>query len=157
MSSLHKQLVDKWGLTGAEGDQKATVENNLGPLDPLSVAHQRIRELELELAETKLAHVEAACTVTVRIRWFTVNISWLIGLPTFQSLNHQLNNTISEAQANQKTSWQPWLSKKFNTIQEKVRKDLVQAGGGGVGGVGIASVVACSGKEDGVRIFSEVG
>lgn len=33
----------------------------LGPLDPLNVAQLRIRELELELAQAKLAKVEAEC------------------------------------------------------------------------------------------------
>lgn len=72
----------------------------LGPLDPLNVALQRIRELELELAQTKLAHVEAECKN--------------------QDLNHQLNSTLSEIQSSRNSSWQPWLSKTINTIQEKV-------------------------------------
>lgn len=71
----------------------------LGPLDPLNAAAQRIRELELELAQTKLAQVEAECKN--------------------QDLNHQLNNTLSELQTN-RNSWQPWLSKTFNSLQEKV-------------------------------------
>lgn len=71
----------------------------LGPLDPLAVATERIRELELELAQTKLAHVEAQCRN--------------------QDLNHQLNTTLTEIQ-NHRTSWQPWLSKTFNSLQEKV-------------------------------------
>lgn len=120
VTSLHNQLMEKWGPeVGQSGDTLTSLEGgHLGPLDPLSVAQQRIRELELELAQAKLAQVEAECQN--------------------QSLNHQLNNTISDMQANQKNSWQPWLSKKFNTIQEKVRKDLVQASaaGGGIGGGG---------------------
>lgn len=71
----------------------------LGPLDPLNVALQRVRELELELAQTKLAHVEAECKN--------------------QDLNHQLNTTLTEIQTN-RGSWQPWLSKTINSIQEKV-------------------------------------
>ncbi|XP_034659603.1 rab GTPase-activating protein 1-like isoform X2 [Drosophila subobscura] len=74
-------------------------EAPLGPLDPLNAASQRIRELELELAQAKLAQVEAECKN--------------------QDLNHQLNNTLSELQTN-RNSWQPWLSKTFNTLQEKV-------------------------------------
>lgn len=146
MVSLHKQLVDKWGLEGdvldggLGGEEgRPFGEGSLGPLDPLSIAQQRIRELELELAQTKLAHVEAECQK--------------------QSLNHQLNNTMQSeaatALANQKTSWQPWLSKKFNTIQEKVRKDLVQAGAGGGGGGGVvgfgSGISLMAGKEEGVR------
>ncbi|XP_062129681.1 rab GTPase-activating protein 1-like isoform X1 [Drosophila sulfurigaster albostrigata] len=74
-------------------------EAPLGPLDPLNAAAQRIRELELELAQAKLAQVEAECKN--------------------QDLNHQLNNTMSELQTN-RNSWQPWLSKTFNSLQEKV-------------------------------------
>lgn len=78
----------------------------LGPLDPLNIALQRIRELELELAQTKLAHVEAECKN--------------------QDLNHQLNTTLTEIQSSRNSSWQPWLSKTINTIQEKVatRRDV---------------------------------
>lgn len=77
----------------------------LGPLDPLNIALQRVRELELELAQTKLAHVEAECKN--------------------QDLNHQLNTTLTEIQSN-RSSWQPWLSKTINSIQEKVttKRDL---------------------------------
>jgi len=74
-------------------------EHPLGPLDPLNAASQRIRELELELAQAKLAQVEAECKN--------------------QDLNHQLSNTLSELQTN-RNSWQPWLSKTFNSLQEKV-------------------------------------
>lgn len=76
-----------------------TSEPALGPLDPFNIATQRIRELELELAQAKLAQVEAECKN--------------------QDLNHQLNATLSEIQ-NNRSSWQPWLSKTFNSIQEKV-------------------------------------
>lgn len=72
----------------------------LGPLDPLNVALQRIRDLEFQLVQTKLAHVEAECKN--------------------QDLIHQLNTTQSENQNARNSSWQPWLSKTFNTIQEKV-------------------------------------
>lgn len=74
-------------------------EPPLGPLDPLNAAAQRIRELELELAQAKLAQVEAECKN--------------------QDLNHQLSNTLSELQTN-RNSWQPWLSKTLNSLQEKV-------------------------------------
>lgn len=81
------------------------IDAPLGPLDPLNVALQRIRELELELAQTKLAQVEAECRN--------------------QDLNHQLNTTLTEMQSS-KNSWQPWLSKTLNSIQEKVviRRDI---------------------------------
>ncbi|XP_073843236.1 GTPase activating protein and centrosome-associated isoform X2 [Musca autumnalis] len=74
-------------------------EATLGPLDPLNAALQHIRELELELAQAKLAQVEAECKN--------------------QDLNHQLSTTITEMQSN-RNSWQPWFSKTLNTLQEKV-------------------------------------
>lgn len=97
-SPLHKNHL----IPGNKPNQEAP----LGPLDPLNVALQRIRELELELAQTKLAHVEAECKS--------------------QDLNHQLNTTLTEIQTNRSSTWQPWLSKTINSIQEKVttRRDL---------------------------------
>ncbi|XP_055687734.1 rab GTPase-activating protein 1-like isoform X2 [Lutzomyia longipalpis] len=74
-------------------------EMPLGPLDPLNVALQRIRELELELAQAKLAQVEAECKN--------------------QDLKHQLNTTVTDIQTN-RSNWHPWLSKTLNSIQEKV-------------------------------------
>lgn len=71
-------------------------EAPLGPLDPLHSAQQRIRELELELAQAKLAQVEAECKN--------------------QDLNHQLSTTITEMQTNRNS----WFSKTLNTLQEKV-------------------------------------
>ncbi|KAJ6641996.1 Rab GTPase-activating protein 1 [Pseudolycoriella hygida] len=91
-SPLHKQhLIGSNNHTNEDAP--------LGPLDPLNTALQRVRELELELAQTKLAHVEAECKN--------------------QDLNHQLNTTLTEIQTN-RGSWQPWLSKTINSIQEKV-------------------------------------
>lgn len=80
--------------------QPNLMEHPLGPLDPLNLAMQRVRELELELAQTKLDKVEAECKN--------------------QDLNHQLNTTLTEIQSN-RSSWQPWLSKTLNSIQEKVQ------------------------------------
>ncbi|XP_037044967.1 rab GTPase-activating protein 1-like isoform X2 [Bradysia coprophila] len=91
-SPLHKHYQ-------LSGNNKPNMDAPLGPLDPLNVALQRVRELELELAQTKLAHVEAECKN--------------------QDLNHQLNTTLTEIQTN-RGSWQPWLSKTINSIQEKV-------------------------------------
>ncbi|XP_017485227.1 PREDICTED: rab GTPase-activating protein 1-like isoform X2 [Rhagoletis zephyria] len=78
---------------------KQSADAPLGPLDPINMATQRIRELELELAQAKLAHVEAECRN--------------------QDLNHQLSATITEMHSN-RNSWQPWLSKTLNSLQEKV-------------------------------------
>lgn len=103
-SPLHKPLP----VNGLESE---TTDSPIShPLDPLHEAHQRIRELELELAKTKLDKVEAECRN--------------------QDLNHKLT-TISETHLKGMgsgitgsntgpTSWQPWLSKTLNTIQEKV-------------------------------------
>uniref|UniRef100_A0A182WJI3 Rab-GAP TBC domain-containing protein n=1 Tax=Anopheles minimus TaxID=112268 RepID=A0A182WJI3_9DIPT len=86
------------GMGGKHSGAPAVI-GGLGPLDPLVIASQRIRELELELAQTKLAQVEAECKN--------------------QDLHHQLNTTVTELQAT-RSSWQPWLSKTLNSIQEKV-------------------------------------
>lgn len=107
---------DKQQAAGTAGSSKrsssclnAAHEAPLGPLDPLNAASQRIRELELELAQAKLAQVEAECKN--------------------QDLNHQLSNTLSELQTN-RNSWQPWLSKTFNSLQEKVTTRGTGGGGG---------------------------
>lgn len=99
-SPLHKTFGNTM-----QANNKNDQQPQLGPLDPLNIALQRIRELELELAQTKLAQVEAECKN--------------------QDLNHQLNATLTEIQTN-RGSWQPWLSKTINPIQEKVttRKDI---------------------------------
>lgn len=101
-SPLHKSYGKNLQLANNEnnnGDQTIHEQSNLGPLDPMLIATQRIRELELELAQTKLAQVEAECKV--------------------QDLHHQLNATLTEMQTN-RSSWQPWFSKTLNSIQEKV-------------------------------------
>ncbi|XP_050090218.1 rab GTPase-activating protein 1-like isoform X2 [Anopheles aquasalis] len=101
------------GGGGGGSDQNnsnaVTAIRDLGPLDPLVIATQRIRELELELAQTKLAQVEAECKN--------------------QDLLHQLNTAATELQAT-RSSWQPWLSKTLNSIQEKVatKRDVQQPG-----------------------------
>ncbi|XP_049541657.1 rab GTPase-activating protein 1-like [Anopheles darlingi] len=98
-------------LDGGSSDQNnpnaSTTIGDLGPLDPLVIATQRIRELELELAQTKLAQVEAECKN--------------------QDLLHQLNTAATELQAT-RSSWQPWLSKTLTSIQEKVATKRDQPG-----------------------------
>ncbi|XP_026484545.1 rab GTPase-activating protein 1-like isoform X2 [Vanessa tameamea] len=61
---------------------------------------QRVRDLELELAQVKLAHVQAQCSN--------------------QELSHQLNAALSEMQAamNQKQSVTPWLVRTLGSIME---------------------------------------
>lgn len=53
----------------------------------------------MSLAQTKLELVESQCRN--------------------QDLTHQMNTLIAEIQSN-RSSWQPWLTKTINTIQEKV-------------------------------------
>lgn len=91
-------------LNGTEGDSNATASSlksmtSLGPLDPLENSMKQVKELELVLAQTKLELVEAQCRN--------------------QDLNHQMNTLIGEIQSN-RNSWQPWLTKTINSIQEKV-------------------------------------
>ncbi|CAH0552956.1 unnamed protein product, partial [Brassicogethes aeneus] len=62
---------------------------------------ERVRELELELAQTKLAHVEAECRN--------------------QNLTHQLRATELELNT-AKNSWPPWLSKTLSSIKEVANK-----------------------------------
>ncbi|XP_072386845.1 rab GTPase-activating protein 1-like isoform X1 [Diabrotica undecimpunctata] len=62
---------------------------------------ERIRELELELAQAKLAHVEAECRN--------------------QNLTHQLRATEVEL-TTAKNSWPPWLSKTLSSIKEVANK-----------------------------------
>ncbi|KAK7869744.1 hypothetical protein R5R35_008281 [Gryllus longicercus] len=76
--------------------------NNKNAVDPqLQRAQERIRELELELAQTKLAHVEAECKN--------------------QDLVHQLHATFAELQV-AKNAWPPWLSKTLTSIKEVANK-----------------------------------
>lgn len=56
--------------------------------------HAQIRELELELAQTKLALVESECKT--------------------QDLTHQLNSTITELQSSKNT----WFQKTINSLKE---------------------------------------
>ncbi|KAJ3641745.1 hypothetical protein Zmor_028224 [Zophobas morio] len=62
---------------------------------------ERVRELELELAQTKLAQVEAECRN--------------------QDLIHRLRNTEIEL-TSAKNSWPPWLSKTLSSIKEVANK-----------------------------------
>lgn len=80
-------------------DTTSTFKSPLGPLDPLENSLKQVKELELLLAQTKLELVEAQCRN--------------------QDLTHQMNTLIGEIQSN-RNSWQPWLTKTINSIQEKV-------------------------------------
>ncbi|XP_012282436.1 rab GTPase-activating protein 1-like isoform X2 [Orussus abietinus] len=81
------------------------LETRIDPM--LHRAQERVRELELELAQTKLMHVEAECRN--------------------QDLTHQLHATASELQA-ARNSW-PWLSKTLSSIKEATNKREAMAPG----------------------------
>ncbi|XP_020282361.1 rab GTPase-activating protein 1-like isoform X2 [Pseudomyrmex gracilis] len=84
--------------TNILADISHPLENRIDPV--LHRVQERVRELELELAQTKLAHVEAECRN--------------------QDLTHQLHATASELQA-ARNSW-PWLSKTLSSIKEAANK-----------------------------------
>jgi Rab GTPase-activating protein 1 len=60
-SPLHKSFTNLSPARTINQQQPTTDAGGLGPLDPLFIAQQRIRELELELARTKLEKVQAEC------------------------------------------------------------------------------------------------
>lgn len=70
-------------------------------LSSLRAQDEQIRQLELELAQTKLALVESQCRN--------------------QDLTHQLNNVAQEA----KTTSGTWLSKTISTIKEAARNPSI--------------------------------
>lgn len=95
-----KQLLTEGSQSKKDNKSiKNKSQDIMNTIDPLHSALDRIRELELDLAQAKLAQVEAECKN--------------------QDLNHQLSTTIAEVQTN-RNSWHPWLSKTLNTLQEKV-------------------------------------
>lgn len=77
---------------------------------------ERIRELELELAQTKLAHVEAECRNQVRCL-SSVTCTTLNRF-VFQNLTHQLRATELELT----TAKNNWLSKTLSSIKEVANK-----------------------------------
>lgn len=86
---------------GGTGGVVALVDGDR-PLDDgqdLEDAQRQVRELELELAQTKLALVEAECRN--------------------QDLTHQLNSAIAEVQASRNT----WFHKTLTSIREVTKKE----------------------------------
>ena len=74
-------------------DQDKTDED----IEPdLASAQNQIRELELELAQTKLQLVESECKT--------------------QDLEHQLNSAVGEIQSSRTSN--SWLTKTFTTLKE---------------------------------------
>ncbi|KAJ9597185.1 hypothetical protein L9F63_026926, partial [Diploptera punctata] len=92
-----------------ENVENQVIPNNKSTDPQLSRAQERIRELELELAQTKLAHVEAECRN--------------------QDLVHQLHAAVSELQT-ARNSWPPWLHKTLSSIKEVANKKELTGGGG---------------------------
>ncbi|KAM3966598.1 GTPase activating protein and centrosome-associated [Aphomia sociella] len=82
-----------------ESEQKGD-EKEEGSSDTEARLRQRVRDLELELAQVKLAHVQAQCSN--------------------QELSHQLNSTLNEMQSamNQRQSVAPWLVRTLSSIME---------------------------------------
>lgn len=62
----------------------------------------RIRDLELELAQVKVAHVEAQCRN--------------------QDLTHQLRSIEHELSTTKNNSWSPWLTRTLSSIKEVANK-----------------------------------
>lgn len=102
------------------------LENRIDPM--LHRVQERVRELELELAQTKLAHVEAECRNQVRKSLSSI-CTWSANFSrsrshtpehALQDLTHQLHATVSELQA-ARNSW-PWLSKTLTSIKEAANK-----------------------------------
>ncbi|CAG9857075.1 unnamed protein product [Phyllotreta striolata] len=96
---------------------------------------ERIRELELELAQTKLAHVEAECRN--------------------QNLTHQLRAAETEL-ASAKNSWPPWVSKTLNSIKEAAKQQSnnpTNSGGGGGASTFVSHIrrESAPARRDGVR------
>ncbi|KAF5273077.1 hypothetical protein FQR65_LT04819 [Abscondita terminalis] len=91
-----KDLNAENNMVKASGDQQRPVN-----IDDPSALLEQIRGLELELAQTKLAQVEAECRN--------------------QDLTHQIRATEVELNA-AKNSWSPWLSKTLSSIKEAANK-----------------------------------
>lgn len=85
--------------TVAGDDNDADASNPAADSPELSDKDQLIRELELELAQTKLALVESECKN--------------------QDLLHQLNATMVEAQSSSKNTW---FQKTLSSIKEVTNK-----------------------------------
>ena len=95
------QNCDKCGQLVSPDGQFKKIDRpiNESDLDPRLVEKERaIRELELELAQTKLALVESECKT--------------------QDLTHQLNTAITEIQASKNT----WFQKTLTSIRDVTTK-----------------------------------
>jgi len=106
-SSCSKSVDNLSGLLDSKLSNSVIPESdvsvNCHPLEPTnSEVEQRVRELELELARTKLCLVEAECRA--------------------QDLNHQLMTLTAEMQSSRNN----WLLKTFTSIKEAAKKDGVR-------------------------------
>ncbi|KAH9645768.1 hypothetical protein HF086_012495, partial [Spodoptera exigua] len=99
---INTQLLQEKELLEAQltevQDQKG--DDKEGSSETEARLRQRVRDLELELAQVKLAHVQAQCSN--------------------QELSHQLTVALNEVQAavNQKQTVAPWLVRTLNSIME---------------------------------------
>lgn len=80
---------------------------------------ERVRELEMELAQTKLAHVEAECRN--QVMYYAFSHCVVTQTCFFKDLTHQLRATELELNTT-KNSWPPWLSKTLTSIKEVANK-----------------------------------
>ncbi|XP_075228045.1 GTPase activating protein and centrosome-associated isoform X2 [Lycorma delicatula] len=80
-------------------------ENTEGKDNRQTQCQERIKELELELAQAKLAQVEAECQN--------------------QDLTHQLSSALTELQT-ARNSWPPWLHKTLTSIKEVTANKATQ-------------------------------
>ncbi|XP_015930065.1 rab GTPase-activating protein 1 [Parasteatoda tepidariorum] len=92
--SCHKKLFSS-NNTLIISNQNVTNGSNMDVVDN----DKQVRELELELAQTKLALVEAECKN--------------------QDLIHQLNNAVAEIQASKNT----WLHKTWSSLRDVTKKE----------------------------------
>jgi hypothetical protein len=104
-SQLHAVRTElahlKFKMSGCEKCSLSVEETKERNEDGDDNGSERVRELELELAQTKLAQVEAECRN--------------------QDLIHRLRTTEIEL-TTAKNSWPPWLSKTLSSIKEVANK-----------------------------------
>lgn len=88
--------------TEEDGSSESNASGDNTPLSDELTSMARIRELELELAQVKVAHVEAQCRN--------------------QDLTHQLRSIEHELSTTKNNSWSPWLTRTLSSIKEVANK-----------------------------------
>ena len=111
-------------------DSKSSAAVDAAALSPLLQERDRaIRELELELAQTKLALVESECRV--------------------QDLTHELNATVADIHESKSSTW---LSKTLSSLREvtsSAGSSSKKDGGGGGGGASSSATSGVNNKDGG--------